>query len=104
MNILQSIFSVKNEYRDIFKSSDVMITDCMSFLAEYFPSEHPLTRLVNLKSPIYNSLGDLILSPYYNVYDNEMLEKTFLDVVINKNDIKRRNIYLMIIRRKDLYA
>ncbi len=79
----------QGDYIDIFKSSDVMITDCMSFLAEYLPSKHPLIRLVSSKSPVYNSLGELILSEYYNVYDNEMLEKTFLDVVINKNDTKK---------------
>lgn len=79
----------KGDYIDIFKSSDAMITDCMSFLAEYLPSKHPLIRIVSPTSPKYNPLGELILSEYYNVYDNEALEKTFLDVVINKNDTRK---------------
>lgn len=79
----------QGDYFDIFKSSDAMITDCMSFLTEYLPSQKPLIRLMNPKARCCNKLGEKILGEYYNVYDNETLEKTFVDVVINKNDSKK---------------
>lgn len=79
------------DYFDIFKSSDLMITDCASFLAEYLPSGHPLIRLRNPKSTRLNKLGEFITSEYYNAYSNEDLEQLFTEIVTKKNDYKKED-------------
>ena len=77
------------DYFDIFKSSDLMITDCSSFLAEYLPSKHPLIRLCREDSLKLNKLGEKITSQYYNSFNNETLNNLFTDIVINKQDAKK---------------
>ena len=74
------------DYFDIFKTSDLMITDCGSFLAEYLLSDKPLIRLVNSKGIAMNKLGCLFTDSYYNAYTNEELLKYFVELVQNKND------------------
>lgn len=76
-------------YIDIFKSSDLMITDCCSFLAEYLPSGHPLIRLVNKNSTPLNTLGEEVVKGYYEVENNIDLENVFKQIVIDKNDEKK---------------
>lgn len=77
------------DYWDIFRTSDLMITDCVSFLTEYLPSGKPLIRLINPNSANFNKFGQHIISNYYNSYNNEELEKMFVDLAINKNDYKK---------------
>jgi hypothetical protein len=75
------------EYLELFKSSDAMITDCVSFLAEYLPSENPILHLINAKSIGYNSLGSQIIKDYYKATNvNEFLAH-FDKVVINEEDV-----------------
>ena len=76
----------QGDYFDIFKSSDLMITDCASFLAEYLPSGNPLIRLINPKSCPLDRLGNRFSDCYYNVHGEEELMQTFHDLVINGND------------------
>ena len=78
------------DYIDIFKSSDLMITDCASFLSEYLPSKHPLIRLRRPDSIAMNELGEKIISEYYNVWNNEELEET-INMLISGNDPKKEN-------------
>ena len=40
-------YSVGGDYIDLFKRSYAMITDCGSFLTEYFVSENPVIHLVS---------------------------------------------------------
>ena len=77
------------DYFDIFKSSDLMITDSASFLAEYLPSHHPLIRLVNPEGIELNELGKNLSDCYYNVTDNEEFLECFDQIVIKKNDFKK---------------
>ncbi len=81
----------QGNYIEDFVNSDLMITDCLSFLAEYLPSKNPLIRLINDKSMHLNSLGDIIVSEYYNVHSNSELDAIFNEIIINKNDYKREN-------------
>lgn len=76
-------------YFQMFQSSDLMITDCASFLIEYLPSKNPIIRLVRKDSIKLNKFGKRVVSQYYPVYDNKELEKVFIDLVINKNDYKK---------------
>lgn len=79
------------KYFDIFKSSDLMITDCCSFLGEYLPSEKPLIRLLNPNAMKLNSFGEKLTSEYYISHNNEELKEFFNEIVINKNDYKKPN-------------
>lgn len=77
-------------YIGLFRSSDVMITDSISFLAEYIPTGKPLIRLLKDGAMPLNEIGEKISCGYYAVDNNDDLEKIFEDVVINHNDTKEQ--------------
>lgn len=83
----------QGDYFDLFKSSDLMITDCGSFLAEYLPSGKPLIRLINDRSCALDRLGSGLSDCFYKVHDNEELKCVFDSLVIDGNDslAARRN-------------
>lgn len=76
-------------YFDIFKSSDLMITDCCSFLGEYLPTKKPIIRLVNQNSMSLNEFGEKIAKSCYEVGSWEEFVKTY-DTVI-KTDYKLKD-------------
>lgn len=77
------------DYFDIFKTSDLMITDCGSFLAEYLPSNKPLIRLINKRGVPLNKLGKQFSDCYYNAYNNDDLLLFFDEIVVKGNDYKK---------------
>ena len=81
----------QGDYFDIFKSSDLMITDCASFLAEYLPSGHPLIRLINPGSCPLDMLGNCFADCYYNVHNEEELKQVFEELVVLGNDSMATN-------------
>lgn len=54
-------------YFDLFKSSDLLITDCCSFLGEYLPTKKPIIRLINKNSMELNEFGEKIAKSCYEV-------------------------------------
>ncbi len=74
------------DYFDLFKTSDIMITDCCSFLCEYLLTEKPLVHLINPKSVGYNEFGQRIIAGYYPVYDVQELEAKMDDILIKGKD------------------
>ncbi len=83
------------DYFDIFISSDIMITDCASFLAEYLPSHKPLIRLINPKCIEFDEVGQRLSKCYYNAHNNEELLSLFKSIVLNKEDyLKNQRIKL----------
>lgn len=79
----------QGDYFDIFKSSDLMITDCGSFLAEYLPTKKPLIRPVNKNAIEFNAVGELVTSEFYQTKSNDELLNTLEEIVVNYNDIKK---------------
>ena len=79
----------QGDYFDIFKSSDLMITDCGSFLAEYLPTKKPLIRPINDDAIELNEIGSLVASEYYQTRNNQELLSVLEEVVVNKNDYKK---------------
>ncbi|MCQ2739527.1 MAG: CDP-glycerol glycerophosphotransferase family protein [bacterium] len=79
----------KGDYFDIFKTSDMMITDCCSFLGEYLPTKKPLIRITNKGAVELNKLGKEIVKGYYQVETNEELENEFIKLVENRIDDKK---------------
>lgn len=84
------------DYLDLFMKSNAMITDCGSFLTEFFMTNKPLIHLQNKNSEIFNKTVCKISDNYYNVYDEKELKKSLKDLLIDKNDYKKelRKIYL----------
>ena len=84
------------DYFDIFRSSDALITDCGSFLAEYLPTGKPIIWLVSRKTVGLNSVGRFISDGFYQVRTVEELREVFQRVVIEGNDplhdLRRRAI------------
>lgn len=79
----------QGDYIGLFKSSNLMITDCCSFLAEYLPSGNPLIRLSRDDSTPLNPLGEKVVEGYYQVYSNEELQNTYNKIVYENNDEKK---------------
>ncbi len=79
----------QGDYFDIFKTSDLMITDGCSFLAEYLPSQKPLIRIINNNAMKLNELGNKITEEYYFAHNNEEIEALFNEVLIKGNDYKK---------------
>ena len=77
-------------YIDYFKESDVLITDCGSFLLEYFCTNKPLIHLVSnqCENPVYPQLNDMF-ETFYQVKSNADLFDTLDSVLLAKNDYKK---------------
>lgn len=73
-------------YFDIFRTSDLLITDCNSFLYEYLPTKKPVIQLISKHSVGHNSFGQKIISGYYKAKNIEELETLINKVLINGKD------------------
>ena len=77
-----------------------MITDCGSFIGEYFPSLNPCIYLFNPRKKrqedVYTPLAIEILDTYYITRTKEELYNNLENIIINGNDSKYEN-------RKKLY-
>lgn len=81
-----SVFS-DIDYRDLFLTSDALITDCISFLADYLPTKKPVFHLRNDSQAVpFNKFGQNIINTYYQIHNNAELERLFSHVLINGND------------------
>lgn len=90
------------DYYNLFANSDCLITDCISFLTEYLPTEKPILHLLKDEPRgEFNSLLKIITDDYYKIYDNQTLAKTFEEVIVNDNDYLKekrlKNISLLMI-------
>lgn len=79
----------QGDYFDIFRSSDLMITDCCSFLGEYLPTGKPLIRPIKTGSVPLNKLGVEITKGYYETSNNNELKNTLISLFDEKNDYKK---------------
>lgn len=75
-------------YFDIFKSSDLLITDCCSFLGEYLPTKKPIIRFINKDSLSLNEFGEKIAKSCYEIASWEEFLSTYNTVAENKDDYK----------------
>lgn len=98
-NLDNGIYYNDSNYIDIFKTSDALITDCGSFLAEYLPTKKPIIHLINQKSIGYNEIGEKLTSSYYKIDTLEDLENTINNVILSGNDYLKdtrlNNLYLV---------
>lgn len=83
-----SVFDFGN-YFDLFLKSDLLITDCCSYLGEYFFTNNPVIRLVREDSIKLNPLGDEIVKNYFSADTNEKLKEVFFELTGDLNKYKR---------------
>lgn len=77
----------EGNYFDLFRTSDVLITDCGSFLGEYFPTGKPIIWLVSDIAKVeLNEVGEKLSKGFYKVRTKKELIDTFEQVVIKGND------------------
>ena len=82
------IYSEGGGYTDLFNESYAMITDCGSFLTEYFVTENPVIHMISEKfTP--NSVIKEIDKTYYTAHNFEELSQHLNDVILNKTDCKK---------------
>lgn len=76
----------EGRYWDVFRSSDALITDSGSFLAEYLPTGRPLIRLERDGAAPLNSFGQRLAGGFYRTTDRPGLETLFADIVVRGRD------------------
>ena len=74
------------DYFDMFRTSDLMVTDCNSFLSEYLPTEKPVIHLISEHSVGHNKYGEQIIAGYYKVRTNQETEKILDDILYKNHD------------------
>ncbi len=73
-------------YFDLFINSDALITDSVSFLAEYLPTGKPIIHLRLEQDSGFNIIAQKIIKDYYKVYNEEEFNEIFKRVVIDGDD------------------
>lgn len=82
------IYSQGGDYTDLFLNSYAMITDCGSFLTEYFVSENPVIHLISDKFTPNPTIKE-IDKTYYCAHNFDEFIKHFNNVIMEKNDYKK---------------
>ncbi|MDE7253397.1 MAG: CDP-glycerol glycerophosphotransferase family protein [Acetatifactor sp.] len=77
----------EDSYLELFATSDAMIMDSLSFIAEYMYADKPLLYLTRPEQ-IFSELGKKCLSAYCKAEGSDYMaiEKFIIDTVINGND------------------
>lgn len=84
------------DYLDLFQQSYAMITDCGTFLTEFFLTKMPVIHLVTPDSVPFIDHINKISATYYRAQNEDELEKYFNEVIINKNDyMKEKRLELL---------
>lgn len=73
-------------YFNIFKTSDALITDSGSFLAEYLPTGKPIIWLASNNTVGFNPVGAMLAESFYTVRNIKEFKNIFEDVIIKGND------------------
>ena len=81
----------KGGYFDIFKTSDLLITDCSSFLAEYFPTENPIIFLNRPDRAKFDSFGEKLRKGFYECNSIQELDTTLNKLLETKQDYLKFN-------------
>jgi len=77
------------DYFDMFRTSDMLITDCGSFLAEYLPTNKPVIHLIPKSDTGHSELSKQTSRHYYKAQDIEQLMKYFDMLTKRKEDPMR---------------
>lgn len=75
----------EGDYIDIFRSSNLLVTDCVSFIAEYLPTKLPIIRLSNSSPAKFNEIGSLMKKACYSVCSESEFQNAFNKLITEKN-------------------
>ena len=77
----------KGDYFDMFRTSDLLITDCNSFLFEYLPTLKPCVHLINKYSVGFNPFGQMLTKGYYEAETEREIEELIEKLLFKGNDV-----------------
>ncbi len=89
-------FLSDSDYEDLFLTSDAMIHDCGSFLAEYLYTRKPVMRTYNDvdPEPFLNSFANECLSVYYKGYNESQVEQFIVNLINGVDELSdNRNAF-----------
>jgi hypothetical protein len=90
MSVLESLPNLRIDnslnYLDLFASSDALITDGISFLAEYAPTHKPILHTSNHGRPSLNCFGEALIANYYQAQSSCEIDQFIQDVILKNND------------------
>lgn len=75
------------DYFDLFLRSKMMITDCSTFLGEYFLTENPLIHLISKDATPFNETVNQVIENYYKATNIKELSKLLEQ--LPENDIMK---------------
>ena len=79
-----------SSYIDLFFDSKALITDCGSFLTEYFCTKKPIIHLISNNCQTHPVPPfKKIIDTFYKVYDNDELISTLDRVILQNDDYKK---------------
>ncbi len=94
-SLQNGIVITSGDYMDLFRMSDLMITDSGSFIGEWLPTDKPCMYLIKpTKDSMpfmdrYSLLGRKILEKYYLCHKQADIEKYFKMIMFDKLDPKK---------------
>ena len=77
-----------SEIFTMFRQSDALILDSISFLAEYLPAGKPICFLDSARRQRLNPMGEKLLHAYYAAWDADEIEDFLVSVVIEGCDFR----------------
>ena len=80
------IYHDSGDYLNLFEKSYAMITDCGSFMTEFFMTKMPLIRLVSPDTPPFDKFMEEIMQTFYNIHNENELSQALNTVVLKKED------------------
>lgn len=88
------------DYFEYFAISDALITDSVSFLAEYVLFDKPLLLLCRQDSSPYNKIGNLLVNSFYKAYCSEDIYDFMKNIILADHDhlYDKRNALIEMIR------
>lgn len=92
----QTCFS--GNFWDYFKTSDALLTDSVSFLVEYLPTEKPIFHIESpsVSNEQYNELVSMMVATYYSGRTMTDIDMFIQQVIIGDNDYKKEERLTMI--------
>jgi hypothetical protein len=81
----------ESDYADLFLTSDAMVHDSASFMAEYMAVNKPVLYTIRDHNVTdrFNLIGKMAFEQHYHAYSSIDIINFIEDVVINENDIKK---------------
>jgi len=85
-----AVFVDDGDYVDLFFTSDVLLTDSVSFLGEYLYTKKPIIHLTRRDSIGFNLVGEKLVKHYYNADNLESLRDILDRVVLRSDDFMKQ--------------